>query len=125
VPRLQRPSRARADKAWHAASPAATFDFLDTATGEVRPGRVVPADRDHLRAWLAGSPSRTTYISPLEGRTGWRYVTEELSAAGIIPHLAEPADTAALRGKKRHANTDKTDSCHTRSHLAAGDLPEC
>jgi transposase len=41
------------------------------------------------------------------------------------PHLAEPADTAALRGKKRHAKTDKTDSRHLRSHLAAGDLPEC
>lgn len=35
------------------------------------------------------------------------------------------ADTAALRGKKRHAKTDKTDSRHIRSHLAAGDLPEC
>jgi hypothetical protein len=46
----------------------------------------------------------------LEGCTGWRYVTEELAARGIIPHLAEPADTAALRGRKRHAKTDKTDS---------------
>jgi transposase len=44
---------------------------------------------------------------------------------GNHPHLAEPADTAALRGRKRHAKTDKTDSRHIRSHLAAGDLPEC
>ena len=52
-------------------------------------------------------------------------MVEELLAAGIEPHLAEPADTAALRGRKRHAKTDKTDSRHLRVHLAAGDLPEC
>jgi transposase len=60
----------------------------------------------------------------LEGCTGWRYVVEELAAAGITTHLAEPADTAALRGRKRHAKTDRTDSRHLRVHLAAGDLPE-
>jgi transposase len=54
-----------------------------------------------------------------------RYVAEELAAAGITPHLAEPADTAALRGRKRHAKTDKTDTRHLRVHLMAGDLPEC
>ena len=54
----------------------------------------------------------------LEGCTGWRYVVEELAAAGITPHLAEPADTAALRGRKRHAKTDKTDARHLRVHLA-------
>jgi hypothetical protein len=40
-------------------------------------------------------------------------------------HLAGPADTAALRGKKRHVKTDKTDARHLRVHLMAGDLPEC
>ena len=29
------------------------FDYLDTMTGEVRRGQVRPADRLHLRAWLA------------------------------------------------------------------------
>ena len=29
-----------------------TFDYLDTVTGEVQRGRVVPGDRDHLRRWL-------------------------------------------------------------------------
>ena len=38
---------------------------------------------------------------------------------------AEPADTAALRGRKRHAKTDKTDSRHLRQLLADGRLPEC
>ena len=30
-----------------------TFDYLDTVTGEVRRGQIAPADRAHLRAWLA------------------------------------------------------------------------
>jgi transposase len=102
-----------------------TFDFLDTVTGEVKRGRVMPADREHLRAWLARFAGQNDVHFALEGCTGWRFVTEELLAAGITPHLAEPADTAALRGKKRHAKTDKTDSRHLRVHLAAGDLPEC
>jgi Metallo-beta-lactamase superfamily/Transposase len=102
-----------------------TFDYLDTVTGEVRRGRVVPADREHLRAWLARFAGQDDVHFAVEGCTGWRYVTEELAAKGIIPHLAEPADTAALRGRTRHAKTDKTDSRHLRVHLAAGDLPEC
>jgi transposase len=102
-----------------------TFDYLDTVTGEVKRGRVVPADRDHLRAWLTRFAGHDDVHFALEGCTGWRYVIEELLAAGITPHLAEPAGTAALRGRKRHAKTDKTDSRHLRVHLAAGDLPEC
>jgi hypothetical protein len=30
-----------------------TFDYLDTATGELHRGRIAPADREHLRVWLA------------------------------------------------------------------------
>jgi hypothetical protein len=30
-----------------------TFDYLDTVTGEVKRGQIAPADREHLRAWLA------------------------------------------------------------------------
>jgi len=102
-----------------------TFDYLDTVTGEVKRGRILPADREHLRQWLARFAGQDYVHFGLEGCTGWRYVAEELAAAGITAHLAEPADTAALRGKKRHAKTDKTDSQHLRVHLAAGDLPEC
>jgi transposase len=29
-----------------------TFEYLDTSSGELKRGRVVPADRQHLRAWL-------------------------------------------------------------------------
>ena len=39
--------------------------------------------------------------------------------------MAEQADTAFARGRKRHAKTDKTDSRHLRELLAEGRLPEC
>ena len=102
-----------------------TFEYLDTVTGELRHGRVLPADREHLRQWLSRFAGHGEVQFALEGCTGWRYVVEELCRAGIRAHLAEPADTAALRGRKRHAKTDKTDARHLRVHLMAGDLPAC
>ncbi len=102
-----------------------TFDYLDTVTGQVQRGQVSPADREHLRAWLARFSGRDDVAFAAEGCTGWRYVTEELAAAGITAHLAEPADTAFARGRKRHAKTDKTDCRHLRMLLAEGRLPEC
>jgi transposase len=102
-----------------------TFDYLDTATGQVTRGQVSPADREHLRAWLARFAGRDDVAFAFEGCTGWRYVAEEVAAAGTGVHLAEPADTAFARGRKRHAKTDKTDSRHLRQLLAEGRLPEC
>src|SRR5881397_4309777 len=89
-----------------------TFDYLDTATGEIRRGQIAPADRAHLRAWLARFAGRDDAAFALEGCTGWRYVAEELAAAGVTAHVAEPAGTAFARGRKRHAKTDRTDSRH-------------
>ena len=102
-----------------------TFDYLDTVTGEVRRGQIAPADREHLRAWLARFAGRADVAFAVEGCTGWRYVAEELAAAGLAAHVGEPADTAAARGRKRHAKTDKADSRHLRQLLAEGRLPEC
>ena len=102
-----------------------TFDYLDTETGQVQRGQVSPADREHLRAWLARFNGRKDVAFAAEGCTGWRYVAEELAAAGVAAHLAEPADTAFARGRKRHAKTDKTDCRHLRMLLAEGRLPEC
>ena len=102
-----------------------TFDYLDTGTGQVRRGQISPADREHLRAWLARFAGCDDVAFAAEGCTGWRYVAEELAAAGIAAHLAEPADTAFARGRKRHAKTDKTDCRHLRMLLAEGRLPEC
>ena len=92
-----------------------TFDYLDTVTGQVCRGQISPADRVHLRAWLARFAGREDVAFAVEGCTGWRYVAEELAAAGVTAHLAEPADTAFARGRKRHAKTDKTDARHLRS----------
>jgi transposase len=102
-----------------------TFDYLDTETGQVQRGQVSPADRVHLRAWLARFAGREDVAFAVEACTGWRYVAEELAAAGVAVHLAEPADTAFARGRKRHAKTDRTDSRHLRVLLAEGRLPEC
>ena len=102
-----------------------TFDYLDTVTGEVKRGQIAPADRAHVRAWLARFAGHDDVAFAVEGCAGWRYVTEELAATGIAAHLGEPADTTALRGRKRHAKTDKTDARHLGRLLAEGRLPEC
>ena len=102
-----------------------TFDYLDTVTGQVQRGQVTPADREHLRGWLTRFAGRGDVAFAMEGCTGWRYVTGELAAAGIAVHLAEPADTAAARGRKQRAKTDRTDARHLRQLLAEGRLPEC
>jgi len=41
-----------------------------------------------------------------------------------VTRLAEPAETSALRGKKRHAKTDRADARWLRTLLAEGRLPE-
>ena len=51
-----------------------TFEYLDTRSGELKRGRVVPADRQHLRQWLARFAGQDDVHFALEGCTGWRYV---------------------------------------------------
>jgi len=100
-----------------------TFDYLDSETGEVNRGRIIPATRESLRQWLTRfEEDKATFA--VEGCTGWRFVVEELERAGIKAHLAEPADTAALRGKKRRAKTDRADARHLRELLSEHRLPE-
>ena len=60
----------------------------------------------------------------LEAMTGWRFVVEELRAIGADVHLAEPAETAARRGNKKRAKTDRADARHLRELLMIGRLPE-
>ena len=99
-----------------------TFDYLDAETGEVRRGQV-PGCRVAFRDWLAQIEPRPAMFA-VEGCTGWRFVVEELRRAGMEAHLAEPADTQALRGPKRRAKTDGIDARHLRELLRAGTLPE-
>src|SRR5438067_1487713 len=75
-----------------------TFDYVEQETGRLERGRIAPADREHLAGWLSRFAGHAPVASAVEGCTGWRYVAEEMRAAGVTPHLAEPADTAALRG---------------------------
>jgi transposase len=89
----------------------------------VRRGRA-PAHRELLRRWLASEVTERPARFAVEACTGWRFVVEELTAAGIEVHLAEPVDTAAARGPKRRAKTDRTDARHLRELLAGGRLPE-
>jgi transposase len=102
-----------------------TFDYMDTVTGEVSCGQIVPADRAHFRSWLTRFENPAEVAFAAEACTGWRYVAGELQRAGMEAHLAEPADTAAARGRKRRAKTDRADARLQRDLLMQGRLPEC
>lgn len=102
-----------------------TFDYVEPETGRWERGRIVPGDRQHLAGWLTRFEGVDDVQFAMEGCTGWRYVAEQMRAAGVVPHLAEPADTAALRGRKRRAKTDRADAKLLRELLATGRLPGC
>ena len=100
-----------------------TYKTLDRETGEVERGRIAPAARAEVRAWLARFAGCEAEFA-LEGTTGWRFVVEEIERAGHRPHLADPAETAAKRGRKRRAKTDSADCDLQLRLLCAGELPE-
>lgn len=102
-----------------------TFDYLDTETGQLCRGQVRPATRVVLRGWLAQRfAGRADVAFAVEGCTGWRFIAEELARAGVQVHLAEPADTATLRGRKKRAKTDQADARLLRELLDQDRLPE-
>src|SRR6266542_406850 len=100
-----------------------TYKTLDRETGEVKRGRIAPAARADVREWLAQFAGREADFA-LEGTTGWRFVVEEIERAGHRAHLADPAETAAKRGRKRRAKTDSADCDLQLRLLCAGELPE-
>src|SRR6185295_10807419 len=67
-----------------------TFDYVDD-DGLVHWGQIRPATRKTLRGWLAEHCPDGNGEFALEGCTGWRYVSEELAAAGLGVHLGDPA----------------------------------
>ena len=105
-----------------------TFDVVEVDSGEAWRGRLWRPDRQRLRSWLrdevAPRAGDGSVAIAVEGCTGWRFVVEEVRAAGFEAHVAEPGDTQAMRGRKKHAKTDRTDARLLRDLLAAGDLPE-
>lgn len=100
-----------------------TYDYVDEETGEVSGGQIRPATAERMREWLGRLDGQQAAFA-LEATTGWRFVVEELVRAGVRAHLAEPADTRALRGPKRRAKTDRADARHLRELLQQGRLPE-
>jgi transposase len=100
-----------------------TFDYVDS-DGLVRWGQIRPATRKTLRGWLAERCPDSGAEFALEGCTGWRYVVEELRAAGVEAHLGDPAEVAVLRGRKKRAKTDRADARLLRSLLLEGRFPE-
>jgi transposase len=100
-----------------------TFDYVDD-DGLVRWGQIRPATRKTLRSWLSEHCPDGDADFALEGCTGWRYVCEELAAAGVVVHLGDPAEVAALRGRKKRAKTDRADARLLRTLLLQGRFPE-
>jgi transposase len=99
-----------------------TFDVLDLTTGEIHRGRI-PATPEAVRKWVERFPGKEVHVA-VEAGTGWLFVCEALAGAGATAHLAEPAETRALRGPKRRAKTDREDARWLRTLLAEGRLPE-
>ena len=92
-----------------------TFKWQEMETGEIKRGRIVPVTRESVREWLgqfSGQFKGRDIHLAVEATTGWRFVVEEMQETQITPHLAEPADTSALRGPKRRAKTDGKDCDH-------------
>jgi transposase len=100
-----------------------TAEWVDTETGEVGRTRVSPAYRESVRRFLTHFPGEQLEVA-LEATTGWRFVVEELHRVGASVHLAEPAETAERRGRKKRAKTDRADARLLRELVMAGRLPE-
>jgi transposase len=85
-----------------------TFDALDTESGEVMRGRIdaTPAAVTRCATRFGG---REMHVA-VEACAGWLFVCDALATAGAVPHLAEPVETRALRGRKRRAETDRGDA---------------
>lgn len=95
---------------------------LDPASGELRDARF-PATREALRDWAMPLQGRVAAVA-IEATSGWRWVWRELSALGIEVQLAEPAQTRALRGKKRKAKNDRLDARWLVLLLSKAMLPQ-
>ena len=100
-----------------------TAEWVDTDTGEIGRARVAPAHRATVRRFLARFAGQQLEVA-LEATTGWRFVVEELNRVGAVVHLAEPAETAERRGRKKRAKTDRADARLLRELVVTGRLPE-
>src|SRR5689334_23344574 len=90
-----------------------TAEWLDTETGEVTRTRISPAHRAGVRRFRERFGGRELQVA-LEATTGWRFVADEFRRVGASVHLAEPAETSAMRGNKKRAKSDRGDARHIR-----------
>jgi transposase len=100
-----------------------TAEWLDTDTGEVMRARITPAHRAGVRRFCERFGGQELEVA-LEATTGWRFVADEFRRVGASVHLAEPAETSAMRGNKKRAKSDRADARHIRELLGGGRLPE-
>jgi transposase len=70
--------------------------------------RLEHADRDELRKRLSSWPQATPVI--LEGTFGWGWMSDELLAAQVDPHLASSRKVAAWRSARGMAKSNKIDA---------------
>ena len=70
--------------------------------------RLEHADRGPLREELRTWPEGTPVV--LEGTFGWGWLSDELSAAGLEPHLASSRKVAAWRDARGLAKSNRTDA---------------
>jgi transposase len=99
-----------------------TFDAVDTVTGEVWRGQI-ESSSPAVEEWVGRFPGRVVHVA-VEACTGWLFVCRALERCGAVPHLAEPIETSALKGRKRRAKTDRADAKWLRQLLLEGRLPE-
>lgn len=99
-----------------------TFDALDLDSGEVVAGRIASTPAA-VSEWVARFGDAQVHVA-VEACTGWYFVVRALERAGAVAHLAEIAETRALRGRKRRAKTDRADARWLRVLLVDGRLPE-
>ena len=70
--------------------------------------RLEHVNRDELRSALTRWPRSTPVI--LEGTFGWGWISDELSAAGLDPHLASSRKVAGWRDARGLAKSNKIDA---------------
>src|SRR3954470_125533 len=99
-----------------------TFDALDTETGEGSRGRI-DATPAAVTRWVERFEGPEIEVA-VEACTGWLFVCDALARAGARPHLAEPVEARALRGRKRRAKTHREGARLLRDLLADGRMRE-
>jgi transposase len=100
-----------------------TAEWVNTETGEVTRSRISPAHRAGVRRFCERFRGQELEVA-LEATTGWRFVADEFQRVGASVHLAEPAESAAMRGNKKRAKSDRADARHVRELLMIDRLPE-